>query len=149
MPCFIQHGMPQVEYRLKLRSVPEITKDKSHSKSGAMRCISWEVGQIQLQDIPDNKVHGAKMGPTWVLSAPDGPHVGPMNLPIRDCTQLYPQSVSWRWDRSILPQSPLSLQSLNGGSSWNYQSDLPSTEFKYIYVIQIASELSGLGPPTW
>ena len=23
------------------------------------------------------------MGPTWVLSAPDGPHVGPMNLAIR------------------------------------------------------------------
>ena len=25
------------------------------------------------------------MGPTWVLSAPDGPHVSPMNLAIRDC----------------------------------------------------------------
>ena len=24
------------------------------------------------------------MGPTWDLSAPDGPHVGPMNLAIRD-----------------------------------------------------------------
>ena len=24
------------------------------------------------------------MGPTWVLSTPDGPHVGPMNLAIRD-----------------------------------------------------------------
>ena len=32
---------------------------------------------------PDNKVHGANMGPTWGLSAPDGPHVGPMNLAIR------------------------------------------------------------------
>ena len=31
----------------------------------------------------DNKVHGANMGPTWVLSAPDGPHVGPMNLAIK------------------------------------------------------------------
>ena len=34
--------------------------------------------------IPDSKVHGANMGLTWVLSAPDGPHVGPMNLAIRD-----------------------------------------------------------------
>ena len=34
--------------------------------------------------IPDSKVHGANMGPTWVLSARDGPHVGPMNLAIRD-----------------------------------------------------------------
>ena len=31
---------------------------------------------------PDSKVHGANMGPTWVLSAPDWPHVGPMNLAI-------------------------------------------------------------------
>ena len=34
--------------------------------------------------IPDSKVPGANMGPTWVLPAPDGPHVGPMNLAIRD-----------------------------------------------------------------
>ena len=34
---------------------------------------------------PDNKVHGANMGPTWALSAPDGPHVGLMNLAIRNC----------------------------------------------------------------
>ena len=32
---------------------------------------------------PDSKVHGANMGPTWALSAPDGPHVGAMNIPIR------------------------------------------------------------------
>ena len=31
----------------------------------------------------DSNVHDANMGPTWVLSAPDGPHVGPMNLAIR------------------------------------------------------------------
>ena len=32
---------------------------------------------------PDSKVYGANMGPTWVLSFPGGPHVGPMNLTIR------------------------------------------------------------------
>ena len=32
---------------------------------------------------PDSKVHGANMGPTWVLSAPDGPHISPMNFAIR------------------------------------------------------------------
>ena len=36
---------------------------------------------------PDSKVHGANMGPTWVLSAPDGPRVGPMNLAIREVNQ--------------------------------------------------------------
>ena len=33
-------------------------------------------------NVADSKVHGANMGPTWVLSAPDGPNVGPMNLAI-------------------------------------------------------------------
>ena len=32
---------------------------------------------------PYSKVHGASMMSTWVLSAPDGPHVGPISLAIR------------------------------------------------------------------
>ena len=32
---------------------------------------------------PDSKVYAANMGPTWVLSAPDGPHVVPMKLATR------------------------------------------------------------------
>ena len=31
-----------------------------------------------------SKVHETNTGPTWVLSAPGGPHIGPMNLAIRD-----------------------------------------------------------------
>ena len=30
-----------------------------------------------MTNIPDSKVHGANMGPTWVLSAPDGPMLAP------------------------------------------------------------------------
>ena len=37
----------------------------------------------RTNNYPDNKVHGANMRPTWVLSAPDGPHIGPMNLAVR------------------------------------------------------------------
>ena len=40
--------------------------------------------RLLLYDTPDSKIHGANMGPTWVLSAPDGPHVCPMKLAIRD-----------------------------------------------------------------
>ena len=29
---------------------------------------------------PFSKIHVARMGPIWVLSAPGGPHVSPMNL---------------------------------------------------------------------
>ena len=38
---------------------------------------------------PDTKDHGANMRPICVLSAPDGPHVGPMNLAIREVTSQY------------------------------------------------------------
>ena len=30
--------------------------------------------------IPDSKIHGDNMGPTWVLSAPDGPMLAPWTL---------------------------------------------------------------------
>ena len=43
--------------------------------------------------IPDSNVHGANIGPTWVLSAPDGPHVGPMNLAINVCRRS--NRVNW------------------------------------------------------
>ena len=38
---------------------------------------------IIKRSIPESKVHGANMR-SWVLSAPDGPQAGPMNLAIRD-----------------------------------------------------------------
>ena len=49
--------------------------------------LKWK---IQFRwEVPDSKVHGANMGPTWVLSAPDGPHLGPMNLAVRDLLRYY------------------------------------------------------------
>ena len=42
---------------------------------------------IESMDMyPDSKVHGANMGPIYVLSVPDGPHAGCMNLAIRVIT---------------------------------------------------------------
>ena len=46
---------------------------------------------------PDSKVHGANMGPTLVLSAPDGPHVGPMNLAI--WPHFYQTRSAWSMDQ--------------------------------------------------
>ena len=42
---------------------------------------------------PDSKVHWANMGPTWVLSAPDGPHVGHVNL----LSGYMPKNVGWNY----------------------------------------------------
>ena len=57
---------------------------------------------------PDSKVEVAHMGPTWVLSAPDGPHVGPMNLAIREVTISLATRVKWVTD--ILFVSSQSMQ---------------------------------------
>ena len=38
---------------------------------------------------PDNKVHEANMESTWVLSVPDGPHVGLRNLAIWEVSTLW------------------------------------------------------------
>ena len=48
---------------------------------------------------PDSKVHVAHMEPTWVLSAPGGPRVGPMNPAIRECkgSQILPV-IRWWYD---------------------------------------------------
>ena len=40
--------------------------------------------KIKVINNPHIKVHVANMGSTWVLSAQVGPHVGPMNLAIRE-----------------------------------------------------------------
>ena len=78
-------------------------------------CIRYWLGVVRQQEItlsefdpdlghyaasriyiyPGNKVHGANMGPTWVMSVPDGPHVGPMNFAIR--VALTPKTIISRW----------------------------------------------------
>ena len=51
--------------------------------------------QLTMEPIPDSNVHGANMGPTWVLSAPDVSHFGPMNLAFR-------YGLGWRSMRAFL-----------------------------------------------
>ena len=52
--------------------------------------------------IPDSKVHGANMGPTWVLSAQVGPHGGPMKFAIRDDLILLSHIPSWPFQLSLV-----------------------------------------------
>ena len=62
--------------------------------------------KLSPEPIPDSKVHGANMGPTWVLSAPDGPHVGPMNLAIGDVIpNLFHYTASLGHNNSIITLS--------------------------------------------
>ena len=40
------------------------------------------INLVDLWKVPDSKVHGANMGPTWGRKAPGGPYVGDMNFAI-------------------------------------------------------------------
>ena len=42
---------------------------------------------------PDNKVHGANMGPIWGRQDPGGPHVDPMNFAIWDNGLTLPKTL--------------------------------------------------------
>ena len=46
----------------------------------------WREKQAYRAYLIDSKVHVVNMGPTWVLSVPGGPHVGPMSFAIRVIT---------------------------------------------------------------
>ena len=64
---------------------------------------SWEIwiksiGCNARQNIPDSKVYGINMGPTWILSAPGGPYIDPMNIAIWDniiCVEYIACAVLW------------------------------------------------------
>ena len=47
-----------------------------HQPGIQLKCVR----KIDICINPESKIHGANMGPTWVLLAPDEPQVGPMNL---------------------------------------------------------------------
>ena len=61
------------------------------------------------------QVHGANVGPTWVLTAPDGPHAGPMNLAIRVGQRWLPLGwvsiLPWmhRWEAAIHHRYPINF----------------------------------------
>ena len=39
--------------------------------------------------VKNSEVHEANMGPTWVLSGPGGPHVGPMSTDAKNFRQVF------------------------------------------------------------
>ena len=62
--------------------------------------------------ILDRQVHGANIGPTWVLSAPAGPDVGPMNLAIRDATPIHKCLQLYGTSRCVKDRLAISVHSV-------------------------------------
>ena len=66
---------------------------------------------------PDSKVHVANMGPIWVLSAPGGPHIGPVNLVIREVKMRCSHRMSTNPDSKVhvANMGPIWVLSAPGG----------------------------------
>ena len=83
----ILRGILKVPFEMPHRiSDPYIERCQFHldmDKSSKELVSVFEMSPDLWFTFPDSKVHGANMGPIWVLLAPDGPHVGPMNFAIR------------------------------------------------------------------
>ena len=81
-----------------------LLKEKS-AVSESMPISSKWFHLLAPRQLPDSKVHVANMGPTRVLSAPDGPHVRPMNLAIRAIRWLEPLLTceAWEWRVRLVP----------------------------------------------
>ena len=85
-------------------------------------------------DSPDSKFHVANMGPTWFLSIPGGPHVGPINLAIR--------GLGWGWVGTVPQHQGHNIAHIrewwmNGIHSYvNYRrtKGTHTNEFKYVYI---------------
>ena len=58
---------------------------------------------VFFKNNPDSQVCVAHMRPTWVLSAPGGPHVGPTNVAIRD---IFQDKLNFK---TLLESKPLTL----------------------------------------
>ena len=78
---------------------------------------------------PDSKVHGANMRLTWVLSAIGGPHVGPMNLAIRDTMYQilckHSQFVMFCYDLVLVDLTPISRANSDPGEYDKYITTCP------------------------
>ena len=72
---------------------------------GMPLAILWR--WIEWRDIPDNKIHGANMGPTGDRQDPGGPHVGPMNYIIWDSPLVFIILIKNCWWNRLLANHPL------------------------------------------
>ena len=80
---------------------------------------------------PDGKVLVAHMRPTWVLSAPGKPHVGPMNLVIRVALKFYQEYLFWKWQTSCASLTRLGM--LWPSCNCSTSQDTPVTMATHLY----------------
>ena len=79
--------------------------------------------------IPDSKVHGAYMWPTWGRQDPDEPHVGPMILAIwgsKHCDSGWPGAITHLYDLFVKTHTKwgININFSNSNFTWHAWWDL-------------------------
>ena len=85
-----------------------IEENEKHLKLVFSKHSGWHI-------YPDSKIHGANMGPTWVLSAPDGPPLAPWALLSGYITPLL---LGFVRTRVLMSRSRLNNGATHGG--WHF-----------------------------
>ena len=114
-----------INFKINFQNKNKNATVKKHFTSNF--CEIW----VWMSETPDSKVHVANMGSTWVLSAPGGPHVGPMNLAIRDPLQS-PHSLDLSKDISYLLSTHTTIKLINFTST-KWQQNLASWQLSFFY----------------
>ena len=123
IPC--AYGLKSL-IRAKIFATPKARVSYSMIIGGfGISCVSLLAPKQRTEIIrkyPDSKVHGANMGPTWVPSAPNGSHVGPMNLAIRVVFHSLEPNVYVMWHQSCNVYGPFGLSNITSSpnESANY-----------------------------
>ena len=100
---------------------------------------------LHIRDLPDSKIHGANMGPTWVLSAPAGPHFGLMNMNLTIRVELCHHCACRRPWLSMVPDHffttwhnskwlPKHFKT-SGTSSFNFKQSFCTISFIFIMIM--------------
>ena len=85
MPVYCQlEPWKQISVKFESELLPFSFKRIHLNMSFATMADNLSRGRGVKKKAPDSKIHWDTMGPTWVLSAPDGLHAAPMNLVIRE-----------------------------------------------------------------
>ena len=93
------------------------------------RCSLRSIFHLPLHNngmVPDSKVHGDNMGPTWVLSVPDGPHE-PCYHGCSDTT-MTPCLIIWK---SLIMEPCFCLSNNKTGKYIHYLNQWP----RYVWIM--------------
>ena len=92
-PCIVEIGGI---YSCALATSLYSPTARTGSPTKAQHCVP-RISTLHRHSPDSSKLHGANKGPTWVLSASHGPHVGPMNLAIRVILNPFNINAETKW----------------------------------------------------